>query len=744
MIPRHPLLLVASLGLLAAAPPAQELRAPDDPEGLRLRQQHYGQAVRELRAAAVPHLDPARRLARQRALDVLAAYAERGDFGVHHEPTGGRLPIFVDRDGRRCAVAEILHAFGEDALVERVARSDNYVWVHELAEDPELARALDRLGLAFEEAVRIQGPGWANPDDGPPQVPMPPMPVPNGPIGRPGPELPPAPGTPSGAGPGAPAPLQPGSPAPTGPGSLGAGPTASVPMSGASPEGLWWLWWETNKLEFLQPRRFALLSDLAVSPDQDVFPGAVLRRLREEAAPVLRAALDDPSLDVRAAAAVSYARVVGADAVDELAELLHDPSQAVRRAALLGLGATGSEEAAAILLSVATDGVAPGRADRVGPQCRPLAIVALGLARRSGLDASWDARVAPFADGASGADAREVELAVLVYQRLSPADALFEVAQRVSGDRREPIASRARAAEVLHGRADAETLAQLADLTSGRDLELRRSAGLALGLIDNELALPLLMTALETEKEPLTRGFLAVSIGRRGGDEAVAFLGEQLERGPKTLRPWAAIGLGLAADAGDDDAARATIREAYERERNVDQRGAYLLALGIAGDTAAAELLSAELTESRSARTRMHAGLALALSGAEGSRDLLRTAWEEEANPITRIHLAQALGVVGDARDAEAVVASLAELDDAGSRVLAAVAGGLHGSHAVLQGCLALAGDEAAGPIARASAVESVGLMLARTPGLELARTSMSSNFAVFPPWLVEALGYSL
>jgi hypothetical protein len=138
------------------------------PELVSLLQDHYRAVVAELRAADVSRLRPEQCEARARVIAELAAYCERGYFGVNRDYPGARVPYFVDAAGRRCAVANLLDKTGCETLVTSVARRQNHAYVAELADDPALAAWLERVGLTLEEAVRIQLP-MSHPKPAPPE-----------------------------------------------------------------------------------------------------------------------------------------------------------------------------------------------------------------------------------------------------------------------------------------------------------------------------------------------------------------------------------------------------------------------------------------------------------------------------------------------------------------------------------------------------------------------------------------------
>ena len=136
--------------------------SPPDPEVARI-QSHLRRVESELRASGDGGLGPAERRWRVRLVDELHRYWTRGRF-PRNTYVDRRSPVFVDRDGTRCAVAQLIHASGRGDLVERVAATHNTAYVAELAGDAELVRWLDEHGLTAAEAARIQpayepGPG---------------------------------------------------------------------------------------------------------------------------------------------------------------------------------------------------------------------------------------------------------------------------------------------------------------------------------------------------------------------------------------------------------------------------------------------------------------------------------------------------------------------------------------------------------------------------------------------------------
>ena len=98
-------LLLAAIAQL----PAQDTAARVDPVALAA---HYAAVEAELRAAPSP-ADPIVAARRAQAIDLLREYRLRGDFCRSREHEGARVPLFVDPEGRRCAVAYLLDRTSE-------------------------------------------------------------------------------------------------------------------------------------------------------------------------------------------------------------------------------------------------------------------------------------------------------------------------------------------------------------------------------------------------------------------------------------------------------------------------------------------------------------------------------------------------------------------------------------------------------------------------------------------------------
>jgi HEAT repeat protein len=700
-------------------------------------QAHYENVLVELRAAGTDHLPAEVAERRNDLIGELARYCEAGVFGVNPDPVSGRIPQFVDANGRRCAVAQLLHATGRDDVVGRVASERNDAFVCDLAQDDELGQWLARFGLTLEEAARIQLPTLPNRPGGRPVIldfgPEGPNPAGAGSVAdRAGPSVPLG----GGAGPAAPP-----APVPT----LGSGVTPPIALTDPNPP--WWLWWEMNKLDYLRPNRLNMLSGpVSGYAFGDSLPTNLLNERRGELFHMLLELLEDKDERVRGAAAIALGRVAGADAVFFIRPLLEDEHGYVREQAILALGATGARTAAPLLLEIARHGnTKRSKRGRLTPDARPLAIVALGLGRRAGMPEEVDADVAKLLAERRLSDRASVGFAALLYQTLVSSGEVGAVARKIAEDGHGRFEVRGRAVEAIALEEPGVAAPALTRHLNGGRVDLRRSAALGLGGVESELATPALKTAFEMEHEPLTRGFLLLSIGRQGGEDARDFLTRVLADDDRVMRPWAALALGIAAHDTDDANARKAIREGMEREKNATSFGAYLLASGISGDLEARDRAIELLIESKNVRTRMYAALCLGMLGDEPSRAALAKHMPQERSSMVAVNVAHALGCIGDGRDAAPLVENLERLErQPVMQPLAAVALGFHGSRVAFDGLLDLAHDAHKRDTTRAAAVDALGMMLARRPSLQLAQLSRQANFTLFPDWMEGLLQVTL
>lgn len=696
-----PFLVITPPGLLSAQAGAEVHRGD--------LHSHYQRVEAELRAAPQP-CDPALAASRAAAIDLLREYRERGDFGQNFEFPGQRQPYFVDRDGRRCAVAYLMDRTGKHALVLEIAAARNHAWVAELIDDPRLQQWLQQQGLSAAEAARIQAPGRTGEGGGTWRMMEPPMMTP-----------PPPPPVQSGPGD-----VVGSSPVLGGNARLAAavrsmplGSTlngtasadAGMPLDSLESPG-WLDWWSWNRLELLPPRRLAV----SIPGNQTVAIAAEDVAVRA----ALRLGLSAADARERAAAVLALGRL-GGDAA-RLRDCLDDSDQRVQVAAILGLGSDGGLMARHILVASAAARIAT----------RPYALLAMAGLR----DLDRATEVVAIAKSALRGDEQQAAAAAVLARALAN-DELRQ--QATAWESAASVVERARLVESLSRREDGRILGRLTTALSARSPDVRRSAAWSLARTRHDLALPVLLTAFELERELATKQVLLLAIGSHGGMPGVALVEEQLLHGKKPLRSFAALSLGLLARQQALPLVAARLRQAFESERNHEHAGAYLLALGLAGDHASLPLLRQTLRNGADATARAMAAEALALLQAVAELPLLQHALQSDSCPFVRAAVAGAIGNLGNGAEHATALAEAASRDpDNSVRTAAAFALGAFGSDAARRELLQLVRSEDVAT--RAGAMSGLGRLLRARSTLVGAGLTAAANSSLWPDWLRWAL----
>lgn len=741
-----PLLPILALCLQSPAIPPDTIVLPVSEQALRASS-HYAAVVDELRAADTSGLSEVARAARRQLVDALSAYRERGDFG-RGEDVGARVPYFVDAEGRRCAVAELLYVSGELGLIERVRTTNNHAWILDLAGDAAFEGWLESHGLTFDEAARVQIPVLGGFSRGGPADSA--SAGGQGPAG--GSYTGPGDTTPSASGGAAPGGVATGGGGGSSGGTTGGvvsgpstGPVVRGPGANPVPTPLnltttaddgWWLWWEYAKLEFLVPNRLSLANAPITGSDGAGALREAIERARRAQLPRFTEAAAGPDSAMRGAAAIALGQSAGRDAVEPLVKLLEDSSQDVRHRAILGLGATGSASGAITLLRIARTGThLEGSRSSISPYARSIAIVALALSRRAGLAEPIDSAITAIVHERQKDEREGVALAAMFHHVIAPAESLERLALELSFDDSQTPSVRCRATEALASTSDPKILAKLQNHLSGPRLDLRRSAAIALGASKDSSVLPALLTAHELEAEQLTRGFILIAIGRVGGAQAHGYLSKVLENGEGGQRRWAALGLGVLARETRDPETCKLLRAAWDREKNSEARAAYAIACGLVRDEESIPRLARELSGAADPRQRMYAATALSLVGGPKSAEVLRNRLPKETNAMARVGITQGLGILGEYQDVGAMRTAMDQLAEPGLQGIAATAMAFHGTPEALTQLTDLSQSDAGSRVRRAASIEGLGLMLARSQPLALADLSRQLNYTVMPDW---------
>ena len=155
----------------------------------------------------------------------------------------------------------------------------------------------------------------------------------------------------------------------------------------------------------------------------------------------------------------------------------------------------------------------------------------------------------------------------------------------------------------------------------------------------------------------------------KGRDEAVKFLLGQLSKGKSTIRPWAALSVGVMIErlnrAGNGDGLgdlQAALRKSLADEKDKQRVGAYAIAAGMAGDIEANGILLEKLDKIADDTARGYVAVGLGLNNArEAIEPIQKIIADSKYRPDLLKQAAIALGLLGDKEIVDDLTGMLAE-----------------------------------------------------------------------------------
>ncbi len=548
--------------------------------------------------------------------------------------------------------------------------------------------------------------------------------------------------------------------APPAPTTLSPSGPATVAVAPATPVALprdlerWQAWWELNKdphLDLKAHVRAAAARRPGASLDPTTVDAAIVPAL-------VKALVDTRQPDLASACLIALGRIGHDPSGGSVRQAIHASfrrgDQESRETAALALGLSRLPGAAEDLLQLVRDDQAGRRLygrERVDRRTRVFAAYGLGLLAERANDVALRARVVEtLAHELRTAEDKEDELALAAIHALRLAapglsvrdlanwkvtqgavDTLAKYCDQRVGQGQQVLQAHASLAiaQILRDD-DSGVLGKYSRLWDrdiaeppGRATGLTQSSALAFGVL-GALATDEASTALqrlaERGRDRQARLFALIALGQIGGDANRTFLLEVLKTGNKaTVRPWAALALGLAVRRGggagqgrtDDEIGRA-LRQALQIVKNDEARGAFAVALGLARHSAAAPELRALLDEHQKQDELagyICIGLAL-LDDAAAIPQLQQLARRSLRRPALLRQIGVALGRLGDTDAGEHLVTLLngRELNVA---TLGAVAGALGqmGDGRAAAALLRVLRDESVPDLARAFAAAALG-----------------------------------
>lgn len=419
----------------------------------------------------------------------------------------------------------------------------------------------------------------------------------------------------------------------------------------------WEFWWELNRDRFLRMAAGRNIGTVSGGAMASIWGGAERQpawveesEVRLKIVGALLPRLASRNEEERGQAAIALGKTRVSAAFGPLRKLLENGSPADRRAASLALGYLG-EPAAVPLLA--------GYLSRIGvpPAERAFAAIGLGI-----LGSPESATVLERALGRSlafrGSGIVELQVAAATALGVLGQDRSADLLARVAGTKNGIDGSVRASALVALGRINAERSLPvlLAGLGAG-DVELRRAAAQALGQTRRADANGKLLTAFLKDPDLQVRNFAAMSMARIGGPNvANALLGGLHRTNSRSQRGFVALALGVLGDRRVAPALRKILAGPDERSL----LGASAIALGIMGDGGSMPVLrQIARNEARSPDLRGYAVLALAMLGDTTTMLSLPATLQSGGEAPLRRSAALALGLSYRLRAGPAVLKAL-------------------------------------------------------------------------------------
>ena len=120
-----------------------------------LIQAHLTNVISILKSNTVSHLDKEQMETRVHLIEVLNQYKDAGEFPQNYYREE-RIPVFIDEHKTHCAVGYLLQQTGYENIANRIASTNNYIWVKDI-KDEALLKWQKKSGFTLEELKLIQG-----------------------------------------------------------------------------------------------------------------------------------------------------------------------------------------------------------------------------------------------------------------------------------------------------------------------------------------------------------------------------------------------------------------------------------------------------------------------------------------------------------------------------------------------------------------------------------------------------------
>jgi len=480
--------------------------------------------------------------------------------------------------------------------------------------------------------------------------------------------------------------------------------------------------------------------------------------IRSEVLPALMAALESDHPDILDSALLAIARTTpAADADLVLARIeasLKSRFVSVRQAACLSLGVLGSPKACQTCYDLMVDNKAGRKAmggEKVPQMIRAFGALSLGLIN-SAQSASKLRLVVDKEDARTQKDLIACAITALgLMNDPSTRDESLRFLIAKFRDTRIDAAIRAYIPVALGRLGDGVAMTPIIRVFRENDLDPRlgRSCAVALGrlaTVDDAEALSLLVQAVSRSKDALTRHYALIALAQIGARDtsfaahekehqtiARLFLSQISRPSKPQHRAWASLAGAIYARGQNAQQGLiiSKIRENFHDTRNLSDKSAMAVSLGLLGSVNSAELLFSALRETKNKAFQGYLCLGLGLMNWKKSTETICDIAKKGSVAALRLQAATALGLMGDREAVDVLVLVLRN-----SRALpivssAAKALGLIGDKAAIPPLKEILSDDSVSDLGRAFAAVALGILGEKSDLPWNASITADSNYSV-------------
>ena len=531
----------------------------------------------------------------------------------------------------------------------------------------------------------------------------------------------------------------------------------------------WEIWWGNNKDAFLDLKtRFGAhytysgsgtfligrgrkeIAQPSGRPSTEV--------IRTQVLPSLIAALDSDHPDILDSALLAIARTTPASDADLVLARIEASLQSrfvsVRQAACLSLGVLGSPKACQTCYDLMIDNRAGRKlvgGEKVPQTIRAFGALSLGLIN-SAQSAPKLRLVVDKEDARTQKDLIACAITALgLMNDTSTRDETVRFLIEKFFDTRIDAAIRAYIPVALGRLGDGVALTPLINWfrQDDQDPRLARSCAVAMGrlaTVDDSEAISLLIKAVSRSKDALTRHYALIALAQIGArdkrsaahekeHQAIArlFLSQIARPTKPQHRAWASLAGAIYARGQDGQQGKiiSKIRESFHDTRNLSDKSAMAVSLGLLTAAGHAEMLFDALAETKNKAFQGYLCVSLGLMNWRRENELICDLAQNASVAALRLQAATALGLMGDREAVDVLVLVLRN-----SRALpivssAAKALGLIGDKSAIAPLKEILADDSVSDLGRAFAAVALGILGEKSQLPWNAAITADSNYSV-------------